>query len=103
MPAEAYPRFKHWQCAPYGHYIEADGAVVIHDRRGRPLARIVEGEAHILPEPEWIEFVARRYYYRDPNSPRRDAETRRRIREIFTAYPAILAEVTRRMREQKRQ
>ena len=99
MPAV---RFKHWQCAPYGEYHEASGAVVIHDRRGRPLARIVDATARIISEPEQIEFVSRRYYYTDPKSPRRCADTRRRIGEIFAAYPEILAEVRRRMSAQKR-
>jgi len=102
LPDEACPRFKHWQNCPYGEYVEASGAVVIHDRRGRPIARVHNGEAHVLPEPEWIEFVARRYYYDDKSPPRRDADTRRRIRKIFGTYPEILAEVRRRMSAQKR-
>jgi hypothetical protein len=95
--------FKIW---PYGAYLCED-SIVYFDRRYRPIVRIthplfpaVGDKAITVCDPtERISHCGKEWLYLDATSPRRNAQTRRRLKNLVEAIPELAAEVQRRSAE----
>jgi len=87
--------FKKW---PYGAYL-CDDSIVYFDRRYQPLVRItrfpaVGEQAIVVCDPaERISHSGKEWLYKDATSPRRNAETRKRLKNLVDAIPELAAEV----------
>ena len=98
MPAD----FSKW---PYGAYLCED-SIVYFDRRYQPIVRIthplfpaVGDQSIAVCDPtERISHSAKEWLYKDATSPRRNAQTRRRLRSLLDTVPMLRAEIERRAR-----
>jgi hypothetical protein len=94
--------FSKW---PYGAYL-CDGSIVYFDRRYQPIVRITQppfpavGEQAVTAcDPaERISHSGKEWLYKDATSPRRNAQTRKRLKNLIGAIPALNAEIERRAR-----
>lgn len=92
--------FSKW---PYGAYLCED-SIVYFDRRYQPIVRITRplfpavGEQTIVvcDPAERIRHSGKEWLYKDATSPRRNAETRNRLKNLVDAIPELAAEVRRR-------
>lgn len=92
--------FRTW---PYGAYLCED-SIVYFDRQYRPIVRIsqpsfpaVGEQAIVVCDPaERIRHSGKEWLYKDATSPRRNAQTRKRLRTLVNAIPELAAEVRRR-------
>lgn len=51
-------RLASWRIFPYGWWVEHDGAVVVFDRRYRPICRrLLNGSVEIVSPETWITFT----------------------------------------------
>jgi hypothetical protein len=96
MPAD----FSKW---PYGAYLCED-SIVYFDRQYRPIVRIThppfpaagEHAVTVCDPAERISHSGKEWLYKDATSPRRNAETRKRLKNLVDAIPEIATEVRRR-------
>lgn len=92
--------FKDW---PYGAYL-CDDSIVYFDRRYQPIVRIThplfpavgDRSVAICDPTERITHSAKEWLYKDATSPRRNAQTRRRLQTLLDTVPMLRAEVERR-------
>jgi hypothetical protein len=99
-------RFTHL-VLPYGFYSEADGAVVIFNRRYAPLWRIKSSGERELAHG-WIDHVRQMWFFSDANPPWRNKTMIAMSKKLFDKngicdgavpiYEALIAEITRRFR-----
>ena len=93
--------FSKW---PYGAYLCDNGSIVYFDRRYQPIVRIThplfpavgEQSIAVCDSAERISHSGKEFLYTDATSPRRNAQTRKRMRTLVDAIPELAAEVQRR-------
>jgi hypothetical protein len=92
--------FSKW---PYGAYLCED-SIVYFDRRYQPIVRMtrppfpaVGEQAIAVCDPtERISHSGKEWLYKDATSPRRNGQTRERLRNLMFTIPELAAEVGRR-------
>jgi hypothetical protein len=90
---------------PYGAYLCED-SIVYFDRRYQPIVRIrhplfptVGEQSIVVCDPtERISHSGKEWLYKDATSPRRNAQTRRRLQRLLDTVPMLHAEIERRAR-----
>jgi len=89
-------RFRSWNIFPYGWWEEADGSLVIFDRRYRPLCRKgPDGYVEILRPSDRISYIKQSHIYRLSEHPADNPVMKRRIYGIVHRL-GLLPELSRR-------
>jgi hypothetical protein len=86
--------FKKW---PYGAYL-CEGSIVYFDRRYQPIVRLMQPEwlITVCDPAERINHSGKEWFYKDAIAPRRNAQTRKRLKNLVDAIPELATEVRRR-------